>query len=155
MAADEVQLPGDALAPTGEEVPSLASTEPELPKPDLAAGDTTPVQPAPEVKLAANQPKSAKAPPAAPLPTEAAATAAPSTDPGLAAKAAALEKTRQAAAEAEKLHQDMLKQQQQAEAAAAEAKKSLEAKTKASAPLMKWRRNSPRLARSARGSQGR
>ncbi|HEX8312488.1 MAG TPA: SUMF1/EgtB/PvdO family nonheme iron enzyme [Chthoniobacteraceae bacterium] len=146
--SESLQLPEDALPSGGEDAPDLARTEPELPKPGAPAATLTNSQPAPEVKLAANPARPAKPAPAtpAPAPSTSAAPAAPlpvgsapeaSNDPGLAAKTAALERSRQGAAEAEKLHQDMLKQQQQAQAAAADAKKAFDAKTKAAAPMLK------------------
>jgi serine/threonine protein kinase len=80
--------------------------------------------------------------PATPTPAPKAATPASPTEPApteqtLAEKQAAVEKLKQAIQASEQAHQDLVKQQQQAESAAADIQKALEQKSKELTPLKK------------------
>lgn len=94
---------------------------------------STPAPATPAVVLAAagdspRKPSENARPPVAPAPVAEVASGDP---------AAALEKLRQAAASAEKTHQELVRQQKAAEAAAAEAQKAMDARSKTAGPAAK------------------
>jgi formylglycine-generating enzyme required for sulfatase activity/serine/threonine protein kinase len=135
-----------AEPPEGQELRSV-NNKGELPVTQAATDPVAANPTAPDpVKAATPTPVATPAPmvvaQAAPVKPTPAVTGTPDVplspeEAAVAEKTAALEKAKQAVAAAEKVRQDMMKQQQQAEAAVAEAQKAIDAKSKALGPVKK------------------
>jgi len=126
-------------APAPAEKPALLAPTPRVPElAPVANRVATPALAEPALLIAAAAP--VEAPGAAPAPAP--ATTAPAAqisaeDKAVTEKAAALEKVKQAGVAAEKLREDLAKQQAQASAAVVEAQKALDQKTKTAGPAKK------------------
>ncbi len=132
----EIRSVNNRLESVATPTPQLAVETPDPAAVAEPAAVPSPGKP-PASLIAAAIPPATPAPAPAAVVSPAPVAAAGEEEKAVTEKAAALEKARQAALAGEKAREDMVRQQQQADAAVAEAQKVLEQKTKAMGPAKK------------------